>query len=189
MGSMVKQIEEIVKAVESAPPLINGTKLVTIDGPAGSGKTTLAALLQKKLAGAQVVHMDDLYEGWDSTLTPKLSQKIEQLIEKIRTARILSYKPYNWLAKDFDDEIATTAPVVLILEGVGSGQRIIRDVASIRIWISAPKELRLERGLKRDGLHLKDEWLAFQDIEESHFRDQATEAAADYVLSGAPSQQ
>src|SRR5205085_5813827 len=44
------------------PPLLGATRLVCVDGPAGSGKTTFADRLTEALGGAAaLVHMDDLY--------------------------------------------------------------------------------------------------------------------------------
>ena len=48
----------------AARPATLGTgRLVCVDGPAGSGKTTLGAELAER-TGAQLVHGDDLMEGW-----------------------------------------------------------------------------------------------------------------------------
>ena len=46
------------------------TPIILIDGRAGSGKSTLADALQRQLFRdgetlPRVIHMDDLYEGWD----------------------------------------------------------------------------------------------------------------------------
>jgi len=46
------------------------TPIVLIDGRAGSGKSTLAAQLQNVLfrdgeSAPRLIHMDDLYPGWD----------------------------------------------------------------------------------------------------------------------------
>jgi uridine kinase len=60
-----------LKKVESDEPFI-----ITIDGPAGSGKTTLAQKLVNDLSDAQVIHMDDLYEGWNDPLSAKLTARV-----------------------------------------------------------------------------------------------------------------
>src|SRR3954470_4747220 len=45
-----------------------GTRLVCVDGPAGSGKTTLARRLAGALGpAAHLLHMDDLFAGWTMT--------------------------------------------------------------------------------------------------------------------------
>ena len=47
----------------------NAMPVIAIDGRAGSGKSTLAAMLQNLLfkqgeSAPRVIHLDDLYEGW-----------------------------------------------------------------------------------------------------------------------------
>ena len=51
------------------------TLLVSIDGPAGAGKTTLAKDLLDEFTNADVIHMDDLYRGWALTLGPNLTRE------------------------------------------------------------------------------------------------------------------
>ena len=61
----VDAVPALADRVRAAVPLLGRTRLVCVDGPAGSGKTTLADRLVTALGpGAAVVHMDDLYAGW-----------------------------------------------------------------------------------------------------------------------------
>ncbi len=57
----------VVQHALSRPPTLGAGRLVCVDGPAGSGKTSLADAVARRTA-AQVVHMDDLYGGWDGLL-------------------------------------------------------------------------------------------------------------------------
>jgi pantothenate kinase-related protein Tda10 len=57
-------VSDLVARIEGTAPHAGTTRVVAIDGPAGSGKTTLAARLAGRLR-SPVVHMDDLYPGWD----------------------------------------------------------------------------------------------------------------------------
>jgi uridine kinase len=53
--------------------------IIAIDGPAGAGKTTLAATLSLALAQdftITVMHMDDLYAGWDDALGTSLTESL-----------------------------------------------------------------------------------------------------------------
>ena len=46
--------------------------LIAIDGPAGAGKTTLAAKFFAEFSvdkSVLVIHLDDLYDGWDNALS------------------------------------------------------------------------------------------------------------------------
>jgi uridine kinase len=56
--------------------------LLAIDGPAGAGKTTLAAKLEAEFSAhstVRTIHMDDLYEGWDGALGSALTQTLEEI--------------------------------------------------------------------------------------------------------------
>lgn len=183
---MVEQIQELLDRIHAAPSTIGDTRVITIDGPAGSGKTTLARILNAGLEDSTVIHMDDLYEGWDSTLTSQLSQKIFTIFDSSIQSGLITYRPYDWISQSHGSEVSYPLPRFVILEGVGSGQRIVRPFVSFSIWIWAPKDIRLQRGLERDGEHLKSEWLNFQLLEDQHFAQEQTQGAADYCLNGAP---
>ena len=58
--------DQVLELIESGTP----TPIILVDGRTGSGKTTFAAALQNRLfqkgeSAPRVIHMDDLYEGWD----------------------------------------------------------------------------------------------------------------------------
>ena len=57
---------EVASRVLAAPPTLGTGRLVCVDGPAGSGKTTVAAALADVVPDAHVVHCDELLEGWPS---------------------------------------------------------------------------------------------------------------------------
>ena len=59
--------------------------IIAIDGPAGSGKTTLAQKLVNDLSDAQVIHMDDLYDGWNDPLSAKLNTLTDKQISLYQT--------------------------------------------------------------------------------------------------------
>jgi uridine kinase len=160
--------------------------IVAIDGPAGAGKTTLAnnlALAMSTTLRVQVIHMDDLYNGWDKALGEELTKTLEHLTSEHLVGKPLVYSRFNWAANEFDE--ATTAPVadLLILEGVGSGQSAIREKLVALLWIDIEYNQGLARVLERDGISLEiqmQQWLVQQ---EQHFRVEGTQNAADFILT------
>src|SRR5262245_52752501 len=67
-AEVLAALAALARARQAAAP-VGQPFLVVVDGPAGSGKTTLADQLAPRVGDgsggrAQVVHMDDLYEGW-----------------------------------------------------------------------------------------------------------------------------
>jgi uridine kinase len=177
----------LAAAVRAAPPQLGSTRLVCIDGPAGSGKTTLAGRLAAALGDdAAVVHMDDIYAGW--TLTGAAARLAAGVLGPLSAGRPGAYHRYDWIAAWFDDD-ATPVPVaqVLIVEGCGSCPRLIDPWATLRIWVEAPASLRLARGLARDGEELAAHWRRWQREERALFEAEDTRARADLRVDGAPS--
>ena len=54
----------MAQRVLAAPPTLGPGRLVCIDGPAGSGKTTLARAVEQAVQGSRLVQCDDLLHGW-----------------------------------------------------------------------------------------------------------------------------
>jgi len=164
--------------------------LITIDGPAGSGKTTLAEIIHENLAKSgesiATIHMDDLYAGWDLALSSELTQSLEQILKAYFERRQIQIPQYDWLEERFSSPLTINSPNVLILEGVGSGQKITRDSADIKLWIEAPREIAFARVLERDGENIRPQMQQWQVRESAHFLEEGTKSAADYQVKSAP---
>ena len=178
------QLEQIKARLSTLSPTSGPSIVITIDGPAGSGKTTLAKLLGAELNSVYTIHMDDLYEGWQSTLTPILTLKLQDLIETLQSTSRIIYEPYDWLAEAKRNEISEPAPKFLIIEGVGSGQSSIRKYVSLALWIEVPAEEGLARVLERDGKAVALHMPAFLVAQDAHFAKEDSRKSADYRLSG-----
>ena len=67
-GRGLEGVDDIVDLVLSRKPTCGSTRVLAVDGPAGSGKTTLGGRVCDELTSrghqAVLVHMDDLYDGW-----------------------------------------------------------------------------------------------------------------------------
>jgi uridine kinase len=158
--------------------------VIIIDGPAGSGKTTLAKELSSALDSCYTIHMDDLYEGWDSTLTPNLTKKLQRILEYVKMESRIQFVPFDWLESNFSSQVELPTPKYLIIEGVGSGQSAIRDFISLSLWIEVLPDIGLERVIKRDGPAVAQFMPAFIVAQNAHFEKEATKKSADYHLSG-----
>ena len=170
----------------AAPARLGPVRLVSIDGPAGSGKTTTASLVARDAtelgATAAVLHLDDLYEGWaglEGTLWPRLSA---QVLEPLRRGRPGRYQRYDWPTGAFAEWVDLEVPELLVLEGCGSGRRAVDPLAVVRVWVEAPADLRLERGLARDGVEAREHWVTWMSDEAEHFARERTRERADVLL-------
>jgi uridine kinase len=175
---------ELAERVRAAPPRLGATRLVTVDGPAGAGKTTFAARLAAALGpGTAVLHMDDVYAGW--TLTGAVARLTDGVLRPLAAGLSGSYHRYDWTAERFDDAATDVpAPEVLIVEGCGSSPRSLDGWTTLRIWVEAPQPVRLARGLARDGDHLAEHWHRWQQEEAAEFVREDTRARADVRVDG-----
>ena len=163
-------------------PASSGTRLVVVDGPAGSGKTTLAAQLGEALP-AQVLHMDDLYEGWRG-LEPAWDRLATWVLGPLGTGRPGRYRRYDWDLDRFAEWHDVPVAPFLVVEGCGAARREADAVAALRVWVEAPDALRLQRGLERDGADQRDHWVAWMAAEREHYARNATRERADVLLDG-----
>lgn len=160
--------------------------IIAIDGPAGAGKTTLSQVIKLALADryeVNLLHMDNLYDGWDSALGPQLSQTLTYIVKSHRAGQNLNLSYYDWTHAHFQEAQELPAKELLILEGVGSGQSAIRSDITALIWIGIDEKIGLGRVLERDGDYISsqmDRWLATQ---EQHFLLEKTEESADFSLT------
>ncbi|MFW3172797.1 uridine kinase family protein [Geodermatophilus sp. CPCC 206100] len=176
-------VTALAARVRTAVPRLGDTRLVCVDGPAGSGKTTLAGSLGAALGGAPVVHMDDLYAGW--TLTGAYARLAAGVLRPLSEGRPGAHHRYDWAAGTFAPAaVPVPAGGVLIVEGCGSCPRAADPWTVLRIWVEAPRELRLARGLARDGAGMEPEWRRWQVAEAAAFAAEGTRARADVRIDG-----
>ena len=50
------------------------------------------------------------------------------------------------------------------------------------MWVEAPPEVRVSRGLARDGEHLRSLWEGWLEGEDTHFEKHKTRQRADVVV-------
>lgn len=175
-------LDVLVERVRSAPARLGTVRLVCVDGPAGAGKSTLAARLAEHL-GAAVLHLDDLYEGWSGL--DRVWDRLEaQVLAPLAAGRTGRYQRYDWVAGAFAEWHDLPVPPVLVVEGCGSAPLALAGRASLVILVDAPPDVRLARGLARDGDALRDHWLRWMDLEAVHFARERTRERADLVLDG-----
>jgi len=163
------------------------TTLIAIDGVAGSGKTTLALKLAQDLNESSVVHMDDLYDGWNNPLSQKLTARvIFQLLEPMNKQLPVIYQIFDWKLNRFTDFKTILQTKYLILEGVGAAQREFRPYINKIIWIECDPNLGFNRVIARDGEQVEQEMIKFLIDQNNHFLMELSKNVADYTLNGAP---
>ena len=128
----------------AAPPTLGPGRLVCVDGPAGSGKTTLADALGATADDVVVIHCDELLQGWRGL--PGLAATVADLVAPLATGGRAGGRRWDWLADDWAETHPVEPGGLLVLEGVGSWSPAIADLVGALVWVEAGLDLRLDRG-------------------------------------------
>ena len=177
----------VVLAVECKTP----TPIVLIDGRSGAGKThfarKLADTLWRELEQApRIVHMDDLYPGWDGLREGSL-YLLRNIIQPISRGETANWQHWNWArgvrGKTADAtngwrEFSGGTP--LIVEGCGSLSRETAKLAELSLWIHADSNSRRQRWISRDGDRFGEHWHRWAAQEDDFYEAERSERLAQY---------
>lgn len=165
-----------------------GPHLIAIDGPAGSGKSTLAKDLYLFFSTSREVNLlglDDIYDGWTNALGEKLTNDLETIASAHVQKKSTSMQIYDWTLFRYGDLRTLEPKEILIIEGVGSAQEVIREHKAITIWLDIDPQLGVQRVLNRDGHHIAEEMKAWQELQGQHFADSGARDNADFIITTA----
>ena len=160
--------------------------LIAIDGRAGAGKTTLAARFFEELSldkTVEVIHMDDLYNGWEKALDAGLTKTLESIVKSHHNKVVFEIEIFNWQLMSFDSKEEINPVDILILEGVGAGQKVVRDAGATLYWLDIDAEVGIQRVLNRDGNQIASQMKQWQILQEIHFIRDKTRENAEHIQS------
>ena len=186
---------ELVARIAAAPAGGGPVRRVCVDGPAGSGKTTLARALADALSDpdgpgldVRVVHGDEVYEGWPVVAGAAdrvaafalLAQRLDAwLLTPWASGSTATQPVWDWHAGEWGEPVEVPAAGVVVLDGVGLASRSLRERAALSIWVEAAEAVRLDRVLARDGESLRAEMLGWQADEQRWFALDGTRRGCD----------
>jgi len=176
-----RELDHIVKAIRSSNvPAGMKTRLVAIDGPGGSGKSSLADWLARELR-APIIHTDE-FASWDNPINwwPGL---LEKALKPIAAGQPARYEPASWGGPRKPPRVVMPADFV-ILEGVTAAREAFRPYLAYSIWIETPRKLRLQRGLERDGVEARANWERWMSDEDAYIERERPADYADLILAG-----
>jgi uridine kinase len=131
-----------------------------IDGPSGAGKTWLANYVSGQWRASRLlvlVHMDDLYPGWDGL--SQATNFLETVVVPARARRkSFRWQRFDWEANALAEWSEVPAHADLIIEGCGSITQKTSAIADISVWINADDARRKEWALGRGGEDFESHW-------------------------------
>ncbi len=176
-------LTEIAAAVrrERAPEGV-ATRIVAIDGLGGAGKSTLASSLTQHLGGAPVIHTDD-FASWDEPLDwwPRL---VAEALEPLARGEPARFRRTDWTGRGRELWVEVDPAGVVVLEGVGASRAALRPYLTYAIWVETPRDVRLRRGLERDGDGARPRWERWMEEEDEYVARERPDEHAHRVLPG-----
>jgi hypothetical protein len=171
----------VINDMLAAPARLGTVRLVAIDGPSGSGKSSLADRLLAELPDAELVRTDD-FATWDDPVAwwPRLVDGVLVPLQRGLPGR---YRRTVWSdgVPRPGDHVTVRVPRVLLLEGVSSGRRSVRPRLSYLVWCEVfDAAERLARAVARDGEECREPLLTWQAFETGWFAVDGTREAAQH---------
>lgn len=149
--------------------------VVLVDGRSGTGKTTLGGALAIEL-GAQLVHLDDVYPGWDGLLAASTA-----VVEDVLGSPS-GYRQWDWARSEPAAWVSLDPAEPLVIEGCGALSRASASLATLRIWMSAGDAERKRRAIDRDGAVFAEQWDRWAAQEDVFIAEHDPASLADVVL-------
>ena len=88
------------------------------------------------------------------------------------------------MAAEFAETVAVEPVPLLVLEGVGSGASRFAPLQTVLAWVEAPHDLRMRRGIERDGDSFAPFWEQWAADEQVLFNRERTRERADVHVDG-----
>lgn len=183
-ASSVPVVDRLVALVRASSPACGNVVVVAVDGRSGTGKTSLSLELGGRL-GSPVVHLDDIYPGWDG-LAAAVELLTEHVLAPLAAGRSARYPTWDWVNDTWGPSVSLDPTPFLVVEGCGASVGHAGRYAAQRVWLEAPTALRRQRGAERDGETFMSQWDRWAAQEDAVFRADNTRAYADIVISTAP---
>lgn len=170
-------VDLVVTALAATPVPARGPRVLAVDGRSGSGKTDLAAAVAGRV-GAPVVHLDDVYPGWDG-LAEAVGVLADDVLAPLRAGRAAVYRRWDWAADAPGPLVRVAGAPTVVLEGVGAGAA---GPVDLLVWLEAGTAVRRRRGLDRDGETFAPHWERWAAQEDELFARRPVAPLADLVL-------
>ncbi len=171
---------------------LNSKDVIAIDGPCGSGKTTLANQIKERF-DVDIIHMDDFFLPMDLRTPDRLKECggnvhyerfFHEVISGIRSNTSFSYGQFSCKTMKIENMLHISNIKPIIIEGSYSLRPDFASIYTKRIYLTIDSNLQLQRLLNRVGPErLNDFENLWIPKEQAYFQHYNIKACADIILS------
>lgn len=165
------------------PARAGSRRVLAVEGRSGAGKTTLAQAIAARLE-APLIHMDDLYAGWDG-LAQGVTALRDWVLAPLAEGRPASWRRWDWADGAYAEQHPVPDADWLVVEGVGAGGRVLRPYLSGLVWVDSPTVIRKRRALDRDGQTYALNWARWARHEDAFYASDQVRQNADLIIENA----
>lgn len=168
----------ILHAIRQCTVPANRPLLVAIDGRCASGKTTLAANLQKS-CGYEIIHMDDFFlrpeqrtkERYESPGENVDHERfLEEVLQPLHQGKSVKYRPFDCFTQQLAAPVCIQPAPVILIEGSYSCHPDLWPYYDLHIFLTVSPEQQMKRIVARNGEEyaevFRTKWIP---LEEAYF--------------------
>ena len=185
---MNDNIENIKKIIDDKK--LSGQVVISIDGPCGGGKTTLANEIEKSL-GYNILHMDDFYlpfqkrdKNWMNMIAGHMDfdRIIDTVLEPYKNKQKTNYISYDCHSDKYMQEIPIDLDKFLVIEGSYTAHPNLLKYVDLKIFVDIDSDEQVKRLTKRNP-DVVDKFLAmWVPFENNYFKELNIKENSDLVV-------
>ncbi|MFJ8434944.1 hypothetical protein ACIQ9P_26950 [Kitasatospora sp. NPDC094019] len=176
---MIERAKDVADGLLQLAHPQGSTRIVAIDGPGGSGKTTLAAAVSGQLDDSVIVHVDDFYRPMPDQERERLNAEQgyhryfhwerlrDQVLIPLRDNQVARYQTYDWPTGQLGGWCEIAPGTVVIVEGVYSARPELAPYYHFTAYVDTPRDLCLQRVRARG--ESPEEWITRWRAAEDHY--------------------
>ena len=186
MNSNIEKIKKLIKDKN-----LTGQAIISIDGPCGGGKTTIAKEIEKEM-GYNILHMDDFYlpfdkrdKNWMNIVAGHMDYErlIENVLKPYKEKRKTNYISYDCHSDKYLREIPIDLDKFLVIEGSYTSHPILDEYVNVKIFVDIDKDEQLKRLTKRNPA-VVDKFLSmWVPFENRYFEELKIKDNSDLVIN------
>lgn len=146
-------LADLLRLVDATRPTRNFVT-VGIGGHGASGKSTLAGRLAAARDNVQIVPTDAFWNGSQFELARLRSDVLDVLLDGLEAR----YDAWDWASGAPAGKRVVTPEGIVVIDGVCALHQMFRRDLDVRVWVDAPVDVRLARGVARDGEASRHQW-------------------------------